>query len=375
MTNTYIDQLNWAKERGLFLDPRVERKCVKGVWGLFANNDIPGGTKLISYPVTKGIKNHSDDIYSASTSLAIKNIHRAVEEYVKGDASEYFGHFIQFESLDSLKGISTYFFKEEEIKLLESMNYVLANVVRELNNLVNSRVLAVQELEPEIDSEIILLVVLNYASRAWDDSNFLPVIDYANHSDRLGMVRGTKNGEYLLEAKRSYKKGDQIFLSYARKDMYVHAISYNYFDPNGSHYIQFGARFVQAANTEFEKEIVKYTASRFSLSLTQVGDTLHYRCLDPDVCFLETAPSLGMIDYIRCNYFSTEQEWHAKQCSVKSLIMRLLEVLNLMLSANQVDKFEISAIPSKLHRFYHLLKKEKQMLLKNKEWVIDNFYI
>jgi len=184
-----------------------------------------------------------------------------------------------------------------------------------------------------------------------------------------------KDGLYILEAKQDYKKGDEIYLSYGRKDMYFHAIYYNYFDPNGVHYLQYGPRFVQVAASPIEKEIAKYTASKFELDIRQQGDKILYSCLDMDVCFLENAPSLRLIEYIQSNYFSSMQEWKARQCSALSLAQRLLDILNIMISANRIDEFELSKIPEHLSRFYPLLLKEKQMLQRNKEWVIDNFYL
>jgi hypothetical protein len=375
MANIYQEQLKWAKDRGLLLDPRIERKTVNGVSGLYASADIPANTRLIAYPVDKAIKNVEDPRYTANTSPTIKQIHAALLEYCKGDASEYYGHFMQFESLDQLKPCSTYFYSEEDLKLLESMNIFLAKSVREINDTLYSRVAEIKALEPKIDEDKIITVLLNYHSRAWTDANFLPVMDYANHSDRLGKKRTTKDGYFVLEAKQDYKQGDEIYLSYGRKDIYFHAIYYNYFDPNGVHYIQYGPRFVQVAGSPIEKEIAKYTATKFNMDMRQLGDNIHYSCLDQDVCFLETGPSLKMIEFIQANYFSSMQEWQAKKCSPASLAQRLLDILNLMISANNVDSFEAEKLPARLARFHPLLQKEKQMLLKNKEWVIDNFYL
>jgi hypothetical protein len=371
----YQKQLEWAKERGLFLDPRVERKCVDGIWGFFATDNIKAGSKLVSYPERRAIKNLPDNHYSKDVGLAIKNIHKSVLEYAKGEASEYWGHFVAFESLEELRKVSCFFYTNDDIKYLASMSEFLGSGVMDMNSLTRSRLEAIKSLEPSIDPDLILQVCLNYSSRAWDDSNFLPIIDYANHSDRLGNLRQLRNGEYLIDAKYDYKAGDQIFISYARKDMYHHATLFNYFDPNGRHYIHFGTRFTQQASTPSGKEIVKFTAQKFSLEVVPNGDVWMYFCRDPHVCFLETGPSLKLIDYIRVNYLPTEAEKKQKQCSDMSLAQRLLEVINAMLNANKVDDFKLSEVPSRFHRFYHMLKKEKQMLEANKHWVIDNFYL
>lgn len=375
MNDVYTEQLIWAKERGLHIDPRLERKCVDGVWGFFATDLIESGTKLVSYPVDKAIKPVESFNYPSNTSNIAKHVHAALLEFNKGKASDYYGHFLQLEPLDYLKKHSVFFFSDEEIQLLDSMNCFLSKAVREHKQECLKRIDEIQQLDSRIDRDTIVLIYLNYLSRAWGDANFLPIMDYANHSDRLGKQRQTKNGEFCLEAKYNYQKGEQVYLSYGRKDMYLHAILYNYFDPKGSHFIHYGSRFVQVANTPFELEVLKYTASKFKLVTQKLNNQYHYSCLDLNVGFLEMAPSLSMIEYIQNNYFTTPSEWKSKKCSHASLAQRLLDILNIMIDANKVESFQPENLPEKMHHFYCLLTKEQQMLNKNKEWVIDNFYL
>lgn len=371
----YQKQLKWAKDRGLFLDSRVERKCVDGIWGLFATEHIKAGSKLVSYPVNRAIKNLPDDSYDKDINLPVKNIHKAVLEFAKGESSEYWGHFAGFETLDYLKTVACYFYSADEIQQLNAMNTFLSAFIVEMNELTRLRLDEIMALEPSVDPDLILQVCLNYSSRSWDDSSFLPIIEYANHSDKLGKPRQLRNGEYFIEAKYDYKAGDQIFLSYARKDMYHHATLFNYFDPGGTHYICFGMRFVQIANTPFEKEVLKYTASKYRVEIQEKNKIYYYRFFDPDACFLENGPSLRLIEYLQSNHFISMQEWKSKICSKPSLAGRLLEIIDTLDEANKIEQFKLDEIPEKLHRFFHLLKKEKQMLKANKAWVIDNFYL
>tara|TARA_R110002072_G_scaffold298386_1_gene472274 strand:+ start:242 stop:1372 length:1131 start_codon:yes stop_codon:yes gene_type:complete len=371
----YNKQLKWALERGLFLDPRVVRKKVGGVYGLYAVDDIPAGSRLIGYPVKKRIQNFNDSIYPKGTDVVIKNLHASVVEYAKGKNSDYYGHFLQFENIDELKRYSVFFFGEKEHDLVKSMNSILAQTIKEINDITHYRVNEIAKLEPSINPEVITVVCLNYSSRAWDDSSFLPILDYANHSDRLGNTRKIKNNEYVIEAKGAYKKGEQIFISYSRKDMYYHATNYNYFDASGVHCIQYGTRLIQNAKTEQEKAMAEYTASKFDILVSSHNNIIYYRCKDPEVCFLETAPSLKLIDYIRTNFLPSLSEWKQKKCNDISLYKRLIGCIDFLLMQNKVDEFALEDMPESVERFYRLLLKEKTMLRKNKEWVIDNFYI
>lgn len=374
--SVYAKQLGLAQERGLFIDPRVERKEVNGVFGFFAKDDIPKDTRLVAYPIKSCMQNLDDSCYQEELPKTIKSIHKAVLEYVKGQESEYYCHFMQFDPLEILKKTSTFYFDQNDFDFLRAMNPMLLDAVFEVNRITQSRIDDIKKLEPGIDEETIALVCLNYASRAWSDSNFLPIIDYANHSDRKGRCRSASEEEYLIVSKVNYKKGDQIYLSYSRKDMYFHCINYNYFDPGAAHSIHYGDRFTQVACSEREKEIFKHTASLFAVNAGQDTDNnIHYRCIDSDVCFLETAPTVKLIQYIESNYFPSEQEWQQKRCNLVSLHTRLITVLNFMLKENKIDQFKLKDVPTKLHRFFHLLKKEKKMLQQNLDWVMDSMYL
>ena len=51
-----------------------------------------------------------------------------------------------------------------------------------------------------------------------------------NHSEKYGCLK-THNSEYqILVAGIDYCEGDQIWINYGRKNMYLHALNYGYFD-------------------------------------------------------------------------------------------------------------------------------------------------
>ena len=49
----YQKCLSWSLERGLTLDPRIERKKVHGVYGMYAMESIPTDTIIASFIVGK----------------------------------------------------------------------------------------------------------------------------------------------------------------------------------------------------------------------------------------------------------------------------------------------------------------------------------
>ena len=365
----FSQQLAWAKNKGLFLNEKIERKKVNGVYGMFATGNIAKDEILVSYPVQSRTPQFSDVSYPVDTANDVKNMHRAAVEYQKGKLSDYHGHFIQFESLDDFKSSSVYFLTEDELALIQSMNRLLYKSVTKFNSAVKKHIDTLLHIDPAINTDVATLIVLNYCSRAWGDVGFLPVIDLFNHSEKLGNTKEVIDQKDILLAKVDYQAGDQIWISYSVKDIYHHCIIFNYFDPNDTHYIHFGDRFTQTATSNFERQIAHHCLTKYNIASSESDGALHYQITDVDALFLEHAPSVKLVEYIKDNCFRFEEEFSAKNCSFQSFIIRMNEVLNILIGFNNVDKINLAELPDKLHRFFYMLQKEKQMLLKNLEWV------
>lgn len=371
----YEEQLNWSKEQGLELDSRVERKAVNGLYGMYATEKIPQNTVIASYPFEKKIPIDTGVDYPKKSNFVFRYVHAAAVELEKGQSSKYHGCLMGLETMSELKQHSTYFYTQEDLKLLQKLNPILFRNITESIQSANINLKLVSEFDPSLNKDAILHVILNINSRAYGDFGFAPIMDSFNHSDRFGnLVSGlVKNGNSIgVQAYKGYEIGEQIFISYDRKDMYEHAISYNYFDPQGVHFIDYGARIIQTAKSTIEKQILQHTAKFHKLIAHEQNGVVQYTAKGEKLFFLENAPSSNLIDYIRHNCFQSEEELQSGKCMDVSFDDRVLDIINALVSMNKVDDFQLSDIPEKMHRFYHLLKKEKQMLLSNREWAMDN---
>lgn len=371
----FKEQLDLAKKRGLTFDSRIERKAVNGLSGMYASEYIPQNTVLASYPAKHQIQLRTDISYPQAASDNFKYIHAASVELAKGPSSLHHDILLSLEPIADLQKKCTYFYSEKEISLLAQMNPILARNINDSKKQIQDRIDAIATFDPKLDSRIVLRVLLNMVSRAFAGYGFASAVDAFNHSDRLGNpVKGLDNEGKIIGfvAHKEYSPGEQIFITYDRKDMYAHAIAYNYFDENATHFIDYGSRIVQTAITPLEKKILEYTSKYYKLKTTEFNGITQYIAKDLELFFLENAPSTNLIDFIRRNCFQTAGELISGKCTNKSFEDRLLSIINELIDINRVDDFELSDIPKKMHRFYHLLKKEKTMLLSNKDWVLDN---
>jgi len=371
----FKEQLDLALKRGLIFDHRIERKAVSGLSGMYAKESIPKGTILASYPAAHQIQLKHDITYPQGASDNFKYIHAAAIELAKGPKSKHHDILLSLEAIPELQKNCSYFYTESDIALITKVNPVLARNILESKKQIQVRVDALAKFDAKLDSRIVLRILLNLVSRAFSGYGFASAVDAFNHSDRLGNpVKGLdKEGKVIgFTAHKDYEPGEQIFITYDRKDMYAHAIAYNYFDPEGTHFIDYGARIVQTAISPLEKKIFEYTGKYYKLTVKEFNGIAQYTTKDLELFFLENAPSTNLTDFIRRNCFQSAGELISGKCTNQSFDTRLLNIIDELLKINRVDDFELSDIPKKMHRFYHLLKKEKAMLLSNRNWVLDN---
>ena len=367
----FADTVEWATPKGLKLHPHMEHKCVNGIYGVYATADIPQYTLLVSYPIKGTVPLLTNFSYPQNCPELLKRLHASTLEYSKGETSEWRGLMNSVESLEELKQTSAYFLSKEELSVIQQMNPLLHRIIEEKNSIIDRQIENLCKIDPSLDKNSAMVVALNFKTRAWQQG-FLPIFDQFNTSEAFGAKVCQNESTIYFISMRPYKAGEEIWISYGTRDIYDYAIDYDFFDHNAVHSICFAARGSQFAQSQFDVNVIKYAASKHRMNINQTPQGLHYQLLEDDARFLEHAPTAKMINYIQHTAFRSAQELQQGICSPQSFDIRLNQILDALLSINQVDKFQESDMTPKLLRFYHLLKKEKQILLNNKEWAKFN---
>jgi hypothetical protein len=367
----FIETVKWATQKGLKLYSNMELKDVNGVTGIYAKTDIPKNQILVVYPNKSTLPDLQGFNYPKKNKELIKRLHSATKEYSKRESSAWFGLMLSVESLSDLKSTSAYFMNEGELALLKSMSPMLHRIILEKKGIIDDKVNSLLEIDPTLTRDDATVVTLNFKTRAWAQG-FLPILDQFNSSDIYGAKVYTGDNHIYFMTMVDYKAGDQIFMSYGTRDMYDYAIDYDFFDHNTIHSICFSQRGCQFTNTEFETSVIRYAATKHKMNISKTKTGLSFQLEEDDARFLENAPSAKLIEYIHNTAFFSKKEFKTKKVSSQSFDKRLNQIIDALLSMNNVDNFNIKNIPEKLHRFYYLLKKEKKILISNKYWARFN---
>src|SRR3990167_5715772 len=127
-TSAYAEHLKQAMQHGLEINPKLERRQVSGVWGMYATEAIAQGELLARFPKS-GLLQPDASAYSAQVSPSVRMIHTAAKEVQKGAASPFAYLFDLHEPLEQMKQYSTFFYGTAELAQMRSMSSHLADVV------------------------------------------------------------------------------------------------------------------------------------------------------------------------------------------------------------------------------------------------------
>ena len=365
-TLQYQSQLDWALAHGLFLHPSIERREVNGIYGMYATADIPKETLLASFPCDQLIDSTKGPFGDSEDARALNWLHAAACEL--GNKNTTFNGVIAgFESLAELKRYSYYFFNEDDLATLNDMHPVLCMWVREAKQQADHIIDIVAKAEPSCSKEDIVCTYLNMRSRAFHPFGVVPVLDQFNHSDLLGQSDKFSDGKLCVHAKVDYQAGAQLFISYGAKDLYDHAIHYNYFDQGGPHFINFGKKAVHSAEGAVGQKVLAHIKRFFPVNELDIAGQKAFNLNAPLILLIEDSPSVDLVKALteisRVRINKPAQETEVKAFAIDYFRTLLDDQLKL----NQVDQVDESTVPDKLLRFYHLLKKEKAMLMANRQ--------
>lgn len=372
-SDAYLRQRQWASERGLFLDKAIERKQVNGVFGMYTSRDIPANTVVASFPVKNLLKPQKLVKFAPEHDNDDLNyVLAASRELAKGDQSRFTGIFDGFELLEDMRSYSTTFITEPELQLLKSFHPTAYTWIVGANQNSQKVVDAILAQDPTLTRETILTVYLNHKSRSVRNIGTVPVLDQFNHSDRHGNPKTVQDGRVCVRTKVDYAAGDQVFITYGRKDLLQHAIHYNYFDPNGTHFIEPARRIFAPVSDQPEQGSYGKLRQKYPLQLVPHQGNNFYFLDDHNALMTECAPTPYLLDYL-IDMIRTGQTQPVPTLNLLGSVLRsYLHLLDMLATNNRRSAVQRSDLPPRLHRFHDLLAKEEQMIHANRNWVIEH---
>lgn len=361
---------DWAEKRGYMINPSIEYKIVDGIGGMYAKDDINQYDVLYSGPGS--VKSDW-----TGRNLSLDYLLDIIKEYKLGDKSEIHQMFKAFETIEFFKKYSIYFATDSEFETLQQISQSAWVYAREYTDFLTNQFEWLRgKLDSDVTDDDILYILLNSESRAWGDGGFNPILDLFNHSSRKGNARMMVNDkhQFVLGARTSYKKGEQIYDSYGHNDIYHFCAAYNFFDPSDYHCSNIVARLDIGAESKIQKLQLSEIKKSFNVVEKNVDGVSKYKILNKDLFLTEDGPNRNMVKVIDTisktdvNTFDEPVRMNDYQTSFLVVFNEWLKLIESTTNPMSVDK---SKITPRLESWYNAALKELDLIKINRSWLLN----
>lgn len=359
--------LKQMMEFGFEMDCRIEQKEVNGLLGMHATESIPKGAVLGKFPTAMMIPACPSTDFSADPNREAHSLIHALAKQLADENSRYRCYFEYCGSVEEREHRSVCFFTQEEFGLLEKMNPMLAQLALTSKHLWMQMIDAVAAKDGSLDKAHIMLASFIYRERCWGRGlGFLPGIDLFNHNTKslLTPQRTNIEGEdcVVLIADKTIEAGEEIKISYGKKDMYKFAFNYDFFDPEDFHVISYSARVTQPIVDGFVQQVARNLEKHYQLSYFKMNGQTRFAINENHAFFLGQGPNKAMVDLVSRLAVNNAQALAQGRADEKTTARYMLYILQTFRSANRVQKVKRDSLPEKL-RFYHdMLTAELKLL-------------
>jgi hypothetical protein len=238
MKTHYKLALENLQKEGMFVHTSLDRKKVKGVYGIYANEDIPKDTLLCKVPLNLCIRGNTDETFPDET------LNKKVEDRIvicakilseKMNPNSKYKHW--FKLLPDLKTFKKSLdFNKVKFKTTNSQSISLKNRVKSNRLLFEQIKNFLNVYKVKVKDSDILWVVYLYRTYLWQDLS-IPMLDLFNHNLADSYLSPCYDREknligYKLVANRNIKKGEQICISYGVFTLFELAYSYGFYNPD-----------------------------------------------------------------------------------------------------------------------------------------------
>lgn len=364
-TSVYAEHLKQAVRQGLEINPKLERRQVSGVWGMYTTGAIAEGELLARFPKSALLQPDAT-VYEAQVSPSVRMIHAAAKARQQGAASPFAYLFDLHEPLAQMKQYSTFFYGDSEFKQLKKLSPPLAETISHENMRWQSVINALLEFDESLDADTVITTVLNFSSRGIGSSGFVPVLDCFNHSCAKGSFIDGTGHDVKYVARVAYQPGEQVYVFYGWLDLYDHAIHYNYYDGADVHFIRYGCRESVPLLTAHMRQLHQLLSQKYATRVLAIGGHHFFQFQDVELLLGALGPT-AKLQQLFVDYGVRANEFRSARAVMRDTMQVWLDALD---QGNSVDLFKRKSLPVSMSRFFDVLKKEKSLVRDARQWLV-----
>jgi len=354
-------------EFGFELDPRIEQKNVDGLLGMYATKLITKGTTFSKFPISMQLPRSESIDFSDSSDEDMYSLIHAIARELSDQNSRYKCYFDFCDTLEDRKSRSVCFFTPEEFGILDQMNPLLAKNAWLSKKILENTVEAIYMKDPTLDKDSVQLASFIARERCWGTGfGFLPGMDLYNHNTKstISPQKGELNGEEYITyiANEDINPGDEIKITYGKKDMFHFTSYYDFFDPSDFHIISLTYRITQVIRDEFVQKVVDNLKKYYDVGIFDINGNTNFKIKESRAFFLEQGPNTKMVELVSRLAINNEAELKRGKADDKTTAKYMLYILESFKKANNVKNISRKSLPEKLHSYHDMLTTELKIL-------------
>lgn len=352
---------------GFEMDPRVQQKDTNGLLGMHATESIPKGTLLSKFPVSMMIPRSDSIDFSKDPNGEIHSLIHAMATQLADKKSPYQHYFEFCGAVSERETRSVCFFTPQDFSILNTMNPLLAKLAQFSRMQWESLVHAVCTKDPALEKSHVLLASLIYRERCWGGSlGFLPGMDLFNHNTKSNIFPQRvklDDGECIVFiADEDIAAGEEIKITYDKKDIFQFSLNYDFFDPTDFHTISFSSRVTPTVSDAFVQKVCENLSKHYDVRKFEEGGSTKFAINESRAFFLEQGPNTPMVELVSRLAINDEAALKRGYADEKTTARYMLYILQSFKQANNVKNTPKASIPEKLHSYHDMLSAELSIL-------------
>jgi len=352
---------------GFEMDPRVQQKDINGLLGMHATESIPKGTLLGKFPLSMMIPRSDSVDFSEDPNGDIQSLIHAMATQLADKNSPYQGYFEFCGTVSERESRSVCFFTPQDFAILNTMNPLLAKLAQTSKMQWEYLVHAVCTKDPSLDKQHVLLASLIYRERCWGGSlGFLPGMDLFNHNTKSNIFPQRvqfEDGESIaFITDKDIAPGEEIKITYGKKDIFQFSFNYDFFDPTDFHIISFSSRIKPTLSDAFVQKVCENLKKHYDIRIFEEDGSQKFMINESRAFFLEQGPNTAMVELVSRLAINDEAALKRGSADEKTAARYMLYILQSYKQANNVKNVPKASIPEKLHSFHDMLTAELDIL-------------
>lgn len=346
-----------------------------GHFRMLANADLPPGMIVFRQSAQARLQPSAQVQFPGQVDPGIQLLHRLASEASAPQSASAELLLAATHSPELTRSYNACYLSEADLNTLASLHDILPAAIHLLKNRIGQICQYLLSIDSSLDRSVLENLALNAFRLGWFTSHFTPL----THLFRTCGLRGARivreGNDFVIRTPRQIRKGEEIFLSLGRQDIFDSVVSAPEFDAGLRYYIAFGLRLPQRIAAPFALKVVEHASQSFPIAFSHQKREKRdaYILQDPNALLMESGPSASLMAFFNAIAFANPRELAKQTPDQKTMKTFVQEVLARLQAMNHVNQNGALIRAPHLQKYVQAAERDHRILALNADWATDAF--